>query len=149
MQRLLSLGGALVLFASGCGKPIEPNPFDGVFVLRTVGGSHVPAVTHVAFATEYWTLADTIVLRGDGSGEWKSRYSRHDLSTGLRDTTRTNSQFSYYLSDSMVRASDITCEPMCQRVPDERDFTVDGEWLTLGSGSSLHRYERITSSVTR
>ena len=132
---------ALIL---GCQEPTSPSdPVDGVFVLRTVGSNPVPAVTGAALNTEFIVLADTIVLRADGTGERRNTTSRRNLTTDARDTTHTLHRFDYERRGDSVRATGITCEPLCDVLPDWAQYFLDGEWLVLGPGVAAHRYERI------
>lgn len=146
-RRSALLVGFLTILAGGCQQPTAPRPVDGVFVLRTVGTNPVPAVTSVVLSTEFSVLTDTIALRADGSGEWMSTTSRRNLNTDARDTTQTVKRFEHRRRGAAVRATGITCEPLCDVLPDEAEFHLDGDWLTLGVGPSAQRYERIAPSA--
>lgn len=135
-----------LLFSWGCEPVSAPELIDGVFVLRTVGTNPVPAVTSVTLGTEFSVLADTVTLRTDGSGQWNSTTARRDLGSGASDTTRTTRQFVYSRSGTTVRATNITCDPICDVLPGEAAFVYDGTWLTLGFGPGAQRYERIPPS---
>lgn len=139
----------LMMLAGGCQQPAAPRPVDGVFVLRTVGTNPIPALTDVVLSTEFWVLADTIALGADGSGEWRSTTARRNLNTDARDTTRTVKRFDHRRRGAAVSATGITCEPLCDALPDFAEFYLDGDWLTLGFGPSAQRYERIAPSAAR
>lgn len=136
----------LAIALAGCEPVTAPRPVDGTFVLRTVGVSPIPAITGTALDTQFWVLADTIVLRRDGSGEWRSTTSRLNLTTLARDTTQTVKRFDHRRQGQIVRATGITCEPLCEVLPDEASFVVEPEWLTFGAGTAAQRYERVAAS---
>lgn len=138
------VAAALLALAAGCDEPTAvPSPTPGTFVLRTVGDEPLPAVTGVALDTEFWVLAETVVLRPDGTGEWRSTTSRRNIGTGVRDTTRTVRRFQHSRNGPVIRASAITCEPLCDALPTTVDFVLDGDWLLRGPSLSLYRYERV------
>lgn len=144
--RVISAGCAVTCAAlmSGCQEPISPSTrVDGLFVLRTVGTIPLPAVTDTIVNTQFIALADTIVLRADGSGEQRSIGSRHNLTTDFRDTTRTVLHFDYRRRGASVRATEITCEPLCDFLGDSLEFRLEGEWLVTGLGASEARFERV------
>ncbi len=140
---------ALALFAWSCESATAPMLVDGVFVLRTVGGNPVPAVTSVRFGTEFSVLADTVTLRTDSTGRWTSVTAQRNLSSDVSDTTRVVKQFAYDRRGQTVVATGITCGPNCRVSPDEATFLYDGTRLTFGAGASAQFYERIALSTAR
>ncbi len=65
---------ALLVAASliACSDPIGPPVPSGLFVLERVSGVSLPAVIHEDAFYRYITVADSMTVRSDGSGEQSS-----------------------------------------------------------------------------
>jgi hypothetical protein len=131
------------LFVGCDGPTVLRDPVDGMFVLRTVGSNLLPAVTGTALDHEFIALADTVILRADGTGERRRTTERRNINTDARDTSHTQLSFDHERRGDSVRATNITCEPMCEALPNWAQYVLDGEWLILGPGSGAHRFERV------
>jgi hypothetical protein len=129
---------------AGCEEPTRSlDPIEGVFVLRTVGAVPLPAVTGSALDLQFITLADTIVLRADGSGEQRKSTVRRNLTTNARDTTNTLLQLDHERRGNTVRTTVISCAPICDVLPNVADYSLDGGWLVKGPAPIAYRYESV------
>ncbi len=138
---------ACTALLAACQEPTVPtDPIEGVFVLRTVGPAPVPAVTGGALDIQFIVLADTIVLRADGSGEQRRRTVRRNLTTEARDTSYTLLRFDHQRRGARVRTANVTCEPLCDVLPGVAEYTVDDGWLVLGPEAIAYRYEPVVLS---
>jgi hypothetical protein len=148
MRKLSRLSAIAARFAvacttllAGCQEPTRSlDPIEGVFVLRTVGAAPVPAVTGSALDLQFITVADTIVLRADGSGEQRKTTVRRNLTTNARDTTHALLLLDHERRGDKVRTTVISCEPICEVIPNVAEYTLDSGWLVLGPGAIAYRY---------
>ena len=58
---------AIVLLA-GCGEPLGPEDVAGTYVLRSIAGEPLPAVSLASGDGTFRIVADTLRLRADGTG---------------------------------------------------------------------------------
>jgi hypothetical protein len=63
------LGPLAVVVLTACGEPAEPVPY-AEYVLRSIAGERLPAVTTFSLSVDTWILTDTLRLAEDGTG-WR------------------------------------------------------------------------------
>ena len=125
--RLVGLLGVLV----GCSDALAPEDVAGVYLGAASMQFFAPLP---ADGYEYRTLADSVVLRRDGSGA--QTVVRLQRAVGSRDTStvRARVPFAYRLDRDVVRVAPAPCEGWCSSpVVVSHDFRVTGAALLTES----------------
>lgn len=92
------------LFAAGCeSNPLKPEELAGEYVLQSVDGDPLPAVTYDDGLLSFHLLADTLRLGADGAGS-QVHVSRRDWADPARpdDVSTSTSTLGYRLSGRRI-----------------------------------------------
>lgn len=126
----LALALALGALSAGCEAPLAPADIAGVYVVPAALLAHAPEVV-AADSSVYRIVADTAVLRVDGSGYLMTILSRRVPSTGAETTLRAHTPFAFRIVGSTLRTRlpPLVCAGWCTETPEAPDFHLQGDAL--------------------
>jgi hypothetical protein len=149
--RLAAIVFVLSAFVAGCDDLFAPNRIEGVYALEKVGDSPVPyedtSYRHMfLFAPmKFVTVADTIELRSDGTGEQRSVYYQQLLDEPTGDTSRVSVPLRHYRIDGTLHLFFDFCAPGCGTYREEVR-AADGTSFLMGPLESSRRYRRVDAA---
>jgi hypothetical protein len=132
---------ALAVLGLACEAPLAPEDVVGVYATPAEMLAAAPEAV-AADSTIYRVLADTAILRYDGTGALVTVLGRRVPATGEESTIYAHTSFVYVISGLGVRTRlpPLGCAGTCAEPPAAPRLLVQGdELLVLGAPNRLYR----------
>lgn len=127
MRRLLVVL-ALVGTAS-CSSPFEPAELAGTYTATRLAGQPLPFTYNVGVES-YYVIADSLILRADGTGRFGTAMEVVNLELDTRTMVRNTDEFVYAIDGSTLLVRDASCE-ICAMIalPADEYRIMDGRLI--------------------
>ena len=142
---LHSLVASALLGVLGCGDTLSPGDVNGMYVLQTVGANPVPALLPTSSNWQHRVVADTLVLRKDGSGVQVRWSQSFQVGTAEPAPARWEMGLGYRIVGSTIEITMI-CPPnaLCAAGP-HMIARRDGDGLRVDAEATVLRYKETLS----
>lgn len=140
-----SLVASALLGLLGCGDTLSPGDVEGLYVLQSVGENPLPALLPTTSNWRYRVVADTVVLRTDGSGVHVRWSQSFQSGTAEPAPTRWEIGLGYRIAESTIEIT-IICPPnaLCTAGP-HMIARREGDGLRVEADATVLHYKETLS----
>ena len=139
------LVASVLMGVLGCVEPLSPDNVKGLYVLQSVGANPLPALMPTTGNWQYRVVADTVVLRKDGSGVHVRWSQSFQSGTAEPAPTRWEIGLGYRIAGSDIEITMI-CPPnaLCTAGP-HMIARRDGDGLRVEAEGTVLQYRETLS----
>lgn len=125
MRRLLAVFA--LVGAASCSSPFEPAELAGTYTATRLAGHALP-FTYNAGVKSYYVIADSVILRPDGTGRFGTATEVVDMELDTRTLVRDTREILYSINGSTLVIT--TCNNICATLDYNLKYRiVDGQLI--------------------